>query len=287
MRKSKKVLVISSLLIVYIVLYNICSFANTKALQSKSYSTKAVVSDLVLGDEKVNNGKDESSSNSKSKLSTKAGNGSGSGSSDGSEKVDEYVESETSPTETSTEFETKTELVEKPTEVVTEKTDVVSKDDIPYLNKTETIGYITCKSANLYDAEITLGADQWVIDNYDICMAQDYSSSNYFGEGHSVLLAGHNNNSLSGLCNVSEGDLITVNTVYGGKFTYRVSYSSVVYNSNNQTLLDMSTNEPVVEFNGSSDVLQLYTCADNLGYDLNYRYFVKANLVKELSSKVV
>lgn len=287
MRKSKKVLVISSLLIVYILLYNIGSFANSKALQNKSYSTKAVVSDLVLGDEKVNNGKDENSSNTKSKLSTKAGSGSGSGSSDGSEKVDEYIESETSPTETTTEPQTQAVKIEKPTENVKEKTDVVKKENMSYQNKIKTIGYITCKSANLYDAEITLDADQRVIDNYDICMAQDYSSSNYFGAGHSVLLAGQDNKSLSNLHNVSEGDLITVNTVYGGKFTYRVSYSSVVYNSNNQTLLDMSTNEPVVEFNGSSDVLQLYTCADNLGYDLNYRYFVKANLVKELSSKVV
>lgn len=240
---------------------------------------KPVVSDLVSDNLNNTAGKNATLSD---EISDEANDDSNSDELSSDVKTEPVSEIEATESEIATEsvIESVTESDISSNNLEIKNDNVINSDNIPYYNKTDVIGYITCESANLYNATITYGGDQWIIDNYDICMTQNYALSDYFGAGHPVFLAGYDNKSLSGLCNVSVGDIITIDTVYGANLIYQVSYSSVVYNSNNQTLLDITTQEPVVEFYGPSDVLQLYTCADNLGYDLNYKYFVKAELVQ-------
>lgn len=276
------------MIIAGILLFNLGKFADLQVESAKVSSGQMVgVSGLMLGDSESSSGSEESADNSSKIKSDTAGNVSGSGIGENTPIKEAVIDEDKAQAKDNKEAVSEPETeAENETEAnsASVQEDVINNDSIPYYNKTDVIGYITCASANLDNAEITYGDDQWIVDNYNICMAQDYALPDYFGARHPVLLAGHNNKSLSGLHNVSIGDIITINTAYGKTFTYKVTYSSVVYNSNNQTLLDMTTKEPVVEFYGTSDVLQIYTCADDLGYNLNYRYFVKAELVQNANT---
>lgn len=90
------------------------------------------------------------------------------------------------------------------------------------------------------------------------------------GAGRSVFLSGDNYDSLSDLHNVSIGDIITINSAYGKTFAYKVTHSS-------RALPDITIREPVAELNGTSDVLQICSCADDLG---NNKHLVKAELIQ-------
>lgn len=284
----KRALIVSAVCIAGILLFNLGKFADIQVERSRMSSGQMVgISGLMLGDSESSSGSETSGDNNSKMKSDTAGNGSGSGNGENALIKEAVINEDETQAEANKEAvtEPKTEAEDEvETNSVSVQEDALNSDDIPYYSKTDVIGYITCSSANLNNAEITYGDDQWIVDKYNVCMAQDYALPDYFGAGHPVLLAGHNNKSLSGLHNVSIGDIITINSTYGKTFTYKVIYSSVVYNSNNQTLLDMTTKEPVVEFYGTSDVLQIYTCADDLGYNLNYRYFVKAELVQNANA---
>lgn len=255
---KKRALVVSAIFIAGILLFNLGKFADIEVERSRMSSGETVgISGLELSVSESSSNSENSADIHNGVKTNTAGNGSGSGSG-------EYAPvKEVSFTKDEAQAQENKEAV---TEPQAEEDDEAETDPM----QEAIIGYITCPSANLNNAEITCSDNR-----------QNEASPDYFGVGHSVFLSGDNYDSLSGLHNVSVGDTITINSTHGEIFAYRVTYSSAVYSSNNQTLLDMATRESIAELNGASDVLQICSCADDFE---NNKYLVKAELVQNTTA---
>lgn len=256
----KKALIVSAIFIAGILLFNLGKFADIQVEKTKISSGETVgISGLELGISESSSCSENSADIHSGVKTDTAGNGSGSGSG-------EYAPvKEVSFTEDEAQAQENKEAVTEP------KTETEDEAETNPMQEA-VIGYITCSSANLNNAEITCSDNRQITNG---------ALPDYFGAGRSVFLSEDNYDSLSGLHNVSVGDTITINSTHGEIFTYRVTYSSAVYSSNNQTLLDMTTRESIAELNGASDVLQICSCADGFG---NNKYLVKAELVQNTTA---
>lgn len=248
---KKRALVVSAIFIAGILLFNLGKFADIEVERSRMSSGETVgISGLELGISESSSGSEESGDNNSGTKTNTAGNGSGSG----------FGENAPIKEVSFSENEAQAEVSEEAiTEPKTEAEDETETNPV----QEAVIGYITCPSANLNNAEITCSDNR-----------QNEALPDYFGAGYSVFLSGDNYNSLSDLSNVSVGDIITINSAHGKTFAYKVTYSS-------QALPDMTTQEPVAELNGTSDVLQICSYADNSG---NNKYLVKAELVQNTNT---
>lgn len=254
----KRALIVSAVCIAGILLFNLGKFADIQVERSKMSAGEMVdVSGLMFEVSESSSGSEKSGDNSSKIKSDTAGNCRGSGVGENTPIKEVLINEEEAQNK---------ENKEAVTEPKAEEDDEAETNPM----QEAIIGYITCPSANLNNAEITCSNNR-----------QNEASPDYFGVGHSVFLSGDNYDSLSGLHNVSVGDTITINSTHGEIFAYRVTYSSAVYSSNNQTLLDMTTRESIAELNGASDVLQICSCADDFE---NNKYLVKAELVQNTTA---
>lgn len=205
------------------------------------------------------------------------------------EKSEQYVYNETDTQEDTDCYDATDEPVIKNNTPVTYKnnyedsayTNTINGCDVPWIKPGQTVGYITCNKANINYVPITIGADQATIDSHPVGMMHIYTNPRYFGTGNPAALFGHNTWSFGQLQNLAIGDTIEINTVYNANFLYRVTYVGITrLGSDMQSEYDINTGENMIEWNGTTDILQLCTCADHLGYNNNYRLFVKAELYK-------
>ena len=103
-----------------------------------------------------------------------------------------------------------------------------------------------------------------------------YSGSLFFGEGGSIILAGHNNHGyLYHLPEVKKNDLIYIKANYG-TFTYKVFDTKVIFHSDNDAF----------PFNNEEEVLMIYTCypVNTIGHK-THRFVVYAKKVGETYEK--
>lgn len=183
------------------------------------------------------------------------------------------------------------ETTEEMTEAVTEDCDdswfnninfdgSISSKDIPMYASWDTVGYISCKGADVYNIPITYNWSQDICDARDIVM--DPYGYHMFGQGYANVICGHNYKALRNLNNVKIGDKILITTVYGGNFLYEVEYSghAVVYQPNGHFygICDYTTGQYVLQRNEKGNYLGVATCYDNNITD--ERWFVKARLIK-------
>lgn len=268
-----KVILVFSLFLAYIIGYNIFSFAREIEKPNPEIINKPVASvGLALDTDKTGkpaNSEEENTDNGNS--SNAIGNGKGK-----KGKNDDSIEKANSTQENNDEKD-----CEKQADTQNSKnTDNAESEKTPEYNLGDTIGYITINSIGIDSVPITFGDEQSLIDNNSICLAHNYALPDYFEGKHPNLLAGHSTKCLKNLPNVTVGDDISVETEYGKMLKYKVSYSKLTKNIDNEQLLDIDSDKPMLELDGSHEVLQIYTCADNIGYGLDYRWFVKAELEK-------
>ena len=103
-----------------------------------------------------------------------------------------------------------------------------------------------------------------------------FSGSLFFGEGGSIILAGHNNiGYLYNLPKVKKDDLIYVDAKYG-KFTYKVFDTKIIDHSDNLSFT----------FYNDREVLMIYTCypVNTIGHKTK-RFLVYAEKVGETYEK--
>ena len=103
-----------------------------------------------------------------------------------------------------------------------------------------------------------------------------YSGSLFFGEGGSIILAGHNNHGyLYHLPEVKKDDLIYIKANYG-TFTYKVFDTKVIFHSDNDAF----------PFYNDEEVLMIYTCypVNTIGHK-THRFVVYAKKVGETYEK--
>lgn len=103
-----------------------------------------------------------------------------------------------------------------------------------------------------------------------------YSGSMFFGEGGSIILAGHNNKGfLYHLPEVKIDDTIEVKTTYG-TFTYKIYDTKIIHHSNNDAF----------PYYKDQEVLMIYTCypVNTIGHKKN-RFVVYAKKVGETYEK--
>jgi sortase (surface protein transpeptidase) len=122
------------------------------------------------------------------------------------------------------------------------------------------------------NTDIKLGATQSSVDSNDICISRQ---AGYCGSGMPVIIMGHNFNSMSSLPNIKKGAKIIITTNYG-VYVYQVTRTCTgTINSDETNILDSKGNA-LIQREGKSEILQLYTCYGEKGG----RFVVKAKLLK-------
>lgn len=110
-------------------------------------------------------------------------------------------------------------------------------------------------------SNIVWGATQSSVDNNDIAISRQAS---YCGSDKPIIVMGHNTNSFSKLMNIKKGAKVIITTQYG-VYIYEV-YSTQIARatSDGKNIVDNKGNK-VIKRDGSSEILQLYTCYDSNG----------------------
>lgn len=209
------------------------------------------------------------------------------------EKI-EYTNTVTEPTEVivNTEEDTEELIVPDVKEVVTEPQEVETfpnydyinygnvLSSVPYYKDWETIGYITCDSADLNKVPINYGWAQEMCDSQEIVM--DACGQFVFGQGTSTFICGHNYKALRNLKNAKVGDRVLIETTYGGNYLYEIEYSGkgVVVQDDKwfYGITDYYTGNYVLQRCEKGNYLGIVTCFDNNRNTI--RWFVKARLIK-------
>lgn len=202
------------------------------------------------------------------------------------------VVTEPSEVVVNTEKDTEDLIVPDVEEVVTEHQEVetfpnydyVTYDNVlssvPYYKYWDTIGYVTCDSADLNRVPINYGWAQEMCDSREIVM--DACGQFVFGQGTSTFICGHNYNALRNLKNAKVGDRVLIETTYGGNYLYEIEYSSrgVVVQDTEwfYGIADYYTGNYVLQRCEQGNYLGIITCFDN--NINNNRWFVKARLIK-------
>jgi sortase A len=91
------------------------------------------------------------------------------------------------------------------------------------------------------------------------------------GQGHTILLGGHNNNYFRGLPKAEAGDIVTINTTYG-EFVYRITGSQVA-RFDDESAYDLIKEE---------ENLIMYTCSNSIPFGATpWRLFVYAEYLPD------
>lgn len=156
----------------------------------------------------------------------------------------------------------------------------ISLSEIPCFQKWDTVGYITCESAELYRVPIVYDWKQEVIDNCDIAMGA--WTSTMFGQGKGLFLGGHNYNSLRNLKNAEIGDTVLIETVYGANYLYKINYKDIILTTHDNDrnfygVADVNSGKYLQYAFEDTNNIGLITCAD--GYSSEYRWYVRAGLL--------
>lgn len=130
--------------------------------------------------------------------------------------------------------------------------------------------YISVPGVGIYSS-LTVGEDQATIDANDVCIFPYYGMPN---EGKPMMLAGHENRSLSVLHNIGVGSIITIGWD-GATYQYRVFYSGLCTTDRYTKMIDVNTGENMRQYGSGGEILQIYTCHG----EQPYRWFVKAERI--------
>ena len=134
-------------------------------------------------------------------------------------------------------------------------------------------GLFTAPSIGVYNLPISLGVEQYIIDNYQIGMY--YRVTDCFNE-YTIVLFGHNYKTFGKIKNLNKNDIITVQGG-GNTLKYKVYYKSICRMIDDYSMCDINTNQKFAPFyDDYSKDIYLITCHDTM---YNCRWLVRGKLI--------
>lgn len=156
--------------------------------------------------------------------------------------------------------------------------EIIASDETPNENLyvgANIIGYLTISAIDIIKEPIVLGFSQDTVDRYPITMNE--KPERKLGGEMLTQICGHNTGIFGNIQNAKINDAISIETVDGYVFNYKVSYSRIITNQEDELcwygFTDVNTGEWVLKWDEESNDLCMFTCANNL--PLQYRYYVR------------
>ena len=156
--------------------------------------------------------------------------------------------------------------------------EIIASDEIPnenIYNGANIIGYLTINAIDIIKEPIVLGFSQDTVDRYPITMNE--MPERRLGGEMPTQICGHNTGIFGNIQNAKINDAISIETVDGYVFNYKVSYSGIIMNQEDELywygFTDVNTGEWLLKWDEESNDLCMFTCANNL--PLQYRYYVR------------
>ena len=156
--------------------------------------------------------------------------------------------------------------------------EIIASDEIPnenIYNGANIIGYLTINAIDIIKEPIVLGFSQDTVDRYPITMNE--KPERKLGREMLTQICGHNTGIFGNIQNAKINDAISIETVDGYVFNYKVSYNGIITNQEDELcwygFTDVNTGEWVLKWDEESNDLCMFTCANNL--PLQYQYYVR------------
>ena len=156
--------------------------------------------------------------------------------------------------------------------------EIIASDEIPnenIYNGANIIGYLTINAIDIIKEPIVLGFSQDTVDRYPITMNE--MPERRLGGEMLTQICGHNTGIFGNIQNAKINDAISIETVDGYVFNYKVSYNGIITNQEDELcwygFTDVNTGEWVLKWDEESNDLCMFTCANNL--PLQYQYYVR------------
>ena len=145
--------------------------------------------------------------------------------------------------------------------------EIIASDEIPnenIYNGANIIGYLTINAIDIIKEPIVLGFSQDTVDRYPITMNEMRKLGGEMLTQIAVIIAKIN-------------DAISIETVDGYVFNYKVSYNGIIMNQEDELywyeFTDVNTGEWLLKWDEESNDLCMFTCTNNL--PLPYQYYVR------------
>lgn len=145
--------------------------------------------------------------------------------------------------------------------------EIIASDEIPnenIYNGANIIGYLTINAIDIIKEPIVLGFSQDTVDRYPITINEMRKLRGEMLTQIAVIIATIN-------------DAISIETVDGYVFNYKVSYSGIIMNQEDELywygFTDVNTGEWLLKWDEESNDLCMFTCTNNL--PLPYQYYVR------------
>ena len=156
--------------------------------------------------------------------------------------------------------------------------EIIASDEIPnenIYNGANIIGYLTINAIDIIKEPIVLGFSQDTVDRYPITMNE--MPERRLGGEMPTQICGHNTGIFGNIQNAKINDAISIETIDGYVFNYKVSYSGIIMNQEDELywygFTDVNTGEWLLKWDEESNDLCMFTCANNL--PLQYQYYVR------------